>query len=142
MAAKNGDTVLVHYVGTLNDGTEFDSSYDREPLEFVLGSGMLIPGFEKAVTGREEGDKVTTVIPPDDAYGEKNEELIAVVPRTELPDHITPEVGMMLQVGIEDGTMDVTITRVNDKEIEIDGNHPLAGQELTFVIELVKVKAA
>ena len=139
MVIENGSNVFVHYTGTLGDGTEFDSSYEREPLEFVIGSGMIIPGFEKAILGKAAGDKVTTTIPASEAYGDKNPELIAVVPREEIPANITPEVGMMLQVGTEGGDMDVTITRVDDKEIELDGNHPLAGQELTFVIEVVKI---
>ena len=139
MAIEKGTTVFVHYTGTLGDGTEVDSSAGRDPLEFVVGSGMIIPGFEKAVLGKEKGDKITTVIPAAEAYGDKNPELIAVVPRAEIPANITPEVGMMLQVGTEHGDMDVIITRVDDTEIELDGNHPLAGQELTFVIEVVKV---
>ena len=139
MVIENGNMVFVHYTGTLGDGTEFDSSYEREPLEFVVGSGTIIPGFEKAVLGKTVGDKVKTTIPAAEAYGEKNPELIAVVPRAEVPDNITPEVGMMLQVGTDAGDMDVTITRVNDKEVELDANHPLAGQELTFVIEVVKI---
>lgn len=140
MAVEQGNTVFVHYRGTLNDGTEFDSSYDREPLEFVVGSGMLIPGFEKAVMGKDVGDKVTTVVAPVDAYGERDDDLIAVVPRDEVPEHIEPEVGMMLQVAAEQGEMDVTITRVDENEIELDANHPLAGQELTFAIEVVKIE--
>lgn len=139
MAANKGDKVSVHYKGMLDDGTEFDSSYDREPLEFTIGEGMLIPGFEEAVVGKNEGDKVTVVIKPENAYGLHNEELVALVPRAEVPEHITPEVGMMLQVNTEEGELEVMITHVDEEEVELDGNHPLAGQTLTFNIELVKV---
>lgn len=141
MAAENGNTLRVHYTGTLTDGTEFDSSRDREPLEFVLGSGMLIPGFEKAVMGKEVGDKVVANIPAVEAYGTHSEEMVGVVPRSELPEEITPEVGMMLQVSTEQGIMDVVITKVDDEEIELDGNHPLAGKDLIFEIEIVEIKA-
>lgn len=141
MAAENGNTLLVHYTGTLTDGTEFDSSREREPLEFVLGSGMLIPGFEKAVLGKKVGDKVTANIPAAEAYGTHREEMVGVVPRSELPEEITPEVGMMLQVSTDQGVMDVVISRVDADEIELDGNHPLAGKDLVFEIEIVEIKA-
>ncbi len=141
MAAKKGDTLFVHYTGTLEDGTEFDSSTDREPLEFVLGEGMLIPGFEAAVTGRAEGEKVSVSLPPEEAYGEHNDEMVLVVPRSEVPAHITPEVGMELQLSMEGGDVDVVISRVTDEEVELDGNHPLAGKTLKFDIEIVKVQA-
>ncbi len=142
MAVKNGDTVFAHYTGTLADGTEFDSSREREPLEFVMGKGMLIPGFEKAVMGREAGETVNVVIPPAEAYGERNDEMVIVVPKKEVPSHITPEVGMMVQLASEQGDMDVMISKVTDDEVELDANHPLAGEALHFAIEIMKVMPA
>lgn len=142
MAIKKGDTVFVHYTGTLEDGTEFDSSEGREPLEFVLGAGSIIPGFEAAVEGKEKGDSVSVIIAPEDGYGSRNEEMVIVVPRAEVPDHIDPEEGMMLQIALEEGELDVVISRVNDEEVELDGNHPLAGQNLHFEIRVVDHKAA
>ena len=142
MAIKLGDTVFVHYTGTLDDGTEFDSSEGREPLEFVMGEGMILPGFEEAVSGRKAGDKVQVTLEPKDAYGERNNEMMIVVPRDEVPDHIDPEEGMLLQITLEDGDLDVMISRVTDQEVELDGNHPLAGKRLHFAIEVIEVKAA
>ncbi len=140
MAAKKGDTLFVHYTGTLDDGTQFDSSRGREPLEFVLGAGMLIPGFEKAVTGRGAGETVTVTIPPEEGYGKRSDDMVLVVPRSEVPDEITPEVGMELQISTDEGEVDVVISKVTDKEVELDGNHPLAGKSLTFAIEIVKIQ--
>ncbi len=140
MPIKDGDTVQVHYTGTLEDGSVFDTSREREPLEFVLGSGMLIPGFEAAVVGKEAGETVKVEIEPALAYGEVDEELIFTVPRGEVPEHITPEVGLPLQLSNDDGSMDVTITRVSDDSIDLNANHPLAGKTLTFEIEIISVK--
>lgn len=142
MPIKNGDTVFVHYTGTLDDGTVFDSSREREPLEFVVGSGTIIPGFEAAVLGREKSDKVAVDIAPADAYGEHNAEMVIIVPRSEVPEHIKPEVGMLLQIALEQGELDVAVSRVDENEVELDGNHPLAGQTLHFDIEVVGHKAA
>ncbi|MFV0350574.1 MAG: peptidylprolyl isomerase [Halodesulfovibrio sp.] len=136
---KDGDSVKVHYTGTLNDGTVFDSSRDREPLEFTMGSGMLIPGFESAVLGMGVGNTTKVTIAPENAYGDVNEELVLDVPRSQVPGHITPEVGMMLQLQTEEGVMEVVIAAVNDDSIVLDANHPLAGQELTFEIEVVAI---
>ncbi|MDR2821178.1 MAG: peptidylprolyl isomerase [Desulfovibrio sp.] len=141
MAIKKGDTVRVHYTGTLADGTVFDSSGERDPLEFVLGKGTLIPGFETAVEGREVGDTVTVTVPPDEAYGDMDAELVFSVPRLQVPAHIPLEIGTPLQLSNEQGQMDVTITEVDADEITLDANHPLAGKELTFSIEIVDVKA-
>lgn len=140
MPIKKGDTLRVHYVGTLDDGTVFDSSRERDPLEFVMGKGMLIPGFEKALENHEAGDVVKVVIPPSEAYGELDPELIFTVPRAQVPDHIPAEVGVPLQLSNEEGQMDVTITEVSDDELTLDANHPLAGKALTFEIEIVSVK--
>lgn len=142
MAIKKGDTVFVHYTGTLDDGEEFDSSDGRDPLEFVMGGGMIIPGFEAAVEGRSKGEKVSVKIPPEDAYGQHNAEMVLIVPRSEVPDHIEPEEGMWLQIALDEGELDVVMTRVTDEEVELDGNHPLAGETLNFDIEIVDVKPA
>ena len=139
MPIKKGDTVRAHYTGTLEDGTVFDSSRERDPLEFVLGKGMLIPGFEAAVEGREAGETVTVTIAPEDAYGEADPELLFTVPRAQVPDHIPLNVGVPLQLSNEQGQMDVTITEVGADEITLDANHPLAGKTLTFEIEIVSV---
>lgn len=142
MAIKQGDTVFVHYTGTLDDGSEFDSSKNREPLEFVMGGGMILPGFEKAVQGKKVGDTVSVSLSPEDAYGEHNDEMVIIVPRSEVPEHIAPEEGMMLQLSLEEGDLDVVISRVTDDEVELDGNHPLAGKRLNFEIEVVNIKPA
>jgi peptidylprolyl isomerase len=140
MRAKNGDTVRVHYTGTLDDGTVFDSSVENgEPLEAILGEGMLIPGFERALLGMKTGDKITVRIEPEDAYGEVSEELLLAVPRDSFPPHLIPEVGLMLQVNTDRGDMDVVIARMTETEIILDANHPLAGQALTFALELVVI---
>ena len=139
MGIKKGDTVRAHYTGTLDDGTVFDSSRERDPLEFVQGQGMLIPGSESAVEGHEAGDVVSVTIAPEEAYGEADPELIFTVPRAQVPDHIPLNVGVPLQLSNEQGQMDVTITEVGPEEITLDANHPLAGKSLTFEIEIVSV---
>ena len=134
---KNGDTVKVHYTGTLADGTVFDSSLEREPLEFTLGEGQLIPGFEKTVLGMSAGESRTVTIPAEEAYGPYREEMVLEVPRTQLPADMQPQGGMQLQVGEEQGEgMVVQITQVSDTNITLDANHPLAGKDLTFNIQL------
>ena len=141
MAVKNGDTVKVHYTGTLtDDGTVFDSSREREPLEFTLGEGQLIPGFEKAVIGLEEGDETTVELDSKDAYGQRREDLELEVSKSDLPDNIDPQVGMQLQMQQqEDGqAIPVQITAVEDEYVQLDANHPLAGKDLTFEIELIE----
>lgn len=138
--AKSGDTVRIHYTGTLADGTEFDSSREREPLEFTVGSGAVIPGFDAAVMDMTPGDAKSVTIPCAEAYGDYVDEAVAVVPRDQFPDHITPEVGMALQVPQQSGQpVVVTITEISDEAITLDGNHPLAGKDLTFQIELVEI---
>jgi FKBP-type peptidyl-prolyl cis-trans isomerase 2 len=136
---KDGDTVKVHYTGTLKNGEVFDSSKDKEPLEFTLGEGQLIPGFEKAVVGMAVGDSATIDIPSDEAYGEEREDLIINVPKDQLPEDITPQVGMQLQVNQGNGQpIPVRIKEVGETELTLDANHPLAGQDLNFEIELVE----
>ncbi|MCC5828029.1 MAG: peptidylprolyl isomerase [Phycisphaeraceae bacterium] len=138
--AKTGDTVKVHYTGKLTDGTVFDSSIDREPLEFTLGAGQIIPGFEKAVEGLAPGEKTQTTIPADEAYGPHNAEAVVEVERSQLPEDVKPEVGRQLQVQRQDGEpIPVRITAVNDATVILDANHPLAGKDLNFEIEVVAV---
>lgn len=141
---KNGDTVKVHYTGKLNDGEVFDSSRsdDRDPLEFTLGEGQLIPGFEKAVEGLEVGESTTVEIPTDEAYGERREDLELEVAKNELPDNVEPQVGMQLQMQQQESgqAIPVQITKVEDDKVTLDANHPLAGKDLTFDIELLEIK--
>ncbi len=138
--AKSGDNVKIHYTGTLEDGTEFDSSAGREPLPFELGSGQVIPGFDKAVDGMAVGETKTVTIAPADAYGERHEQIVQQVPKSALPDDMTVEIGMQLQSQSEDGqVMSFVVTEIADDTITVDGNHPLAGKALTFEIELVEI---
>jgi len=169
--AKTGDKVTVHYTGTLEDGSVFDSSEgaaeqqnDHEcccsngkknssdecgdgcdshgtgPMEFVIGAGQLIPKFEAAVIGLEPGQTVTVKIPADDAYGQRAEEMVAVIERSEIPAEINPEPGHQMEVILEDGSpLPVLVTDVTDTTITLDGNHPLAGRDLTFSIRLVEI---
>ena len=135
---KNGDSVRVHYTGKLEDGTEFDSSRKREPIEVTVGSGSLIPGFEKGIVGMQIGDKKTITVQPDDAYGERNHGLVVEIDKKDFPSDITPEVGMPLQVKqSDDNIINVMITEITEGSVIIDANHPLAGKPLVFDIELV-----
>ena len=139
--AKKGDKVKVHYHGRLNDGTTFDSSQDRQPLEFEVGSGMVIKGFDEGVTGMSVGDKKTISIPPEEAYGQRHEEMVIAFSRSNFPPDIEPEIGMTLNMHSENGQeLPVVITAINDNTITLDANHPLAGQELVFDIELLDIK--
>lgn len=138
--AKSGDTVKIHYTGTLDDGTQFDSSAGRDPLEFTVGSGQVIPGFDQAVEGMAVGDKKDVHIEAEDAYGPRHDQMIQEVPRSALPDDLEPQVGMGLQARRPDGAMlDLTITEVGEESITVDGNHPLAGKALNFALELVEI---
>jgi peptidylprolyl isomerase len=138
--AKTGDTVKIHYTGTLDDGTQFDSSAGRDPLEFTLGSGQVIPGFDKAVEGMAVGDEKTVNIQPEDAYGPRNDQMVQEVPKNALPDDLEPEAGMGLQARGQDGqVLNLTVISVGDDSITVDGNHPLAGQNLNFDIQLVEI---
>jgi peptidylprolyl isomerase len=139
-AAKSGDNVKVHYTGTLNDGSQFDSSEGREPLEFTLGAGHVIPGFDEAVTGMTVGDSKTVTILADEAYGARNDEMIQQVPRSAIPDDIELETGLVLSAsGPQGQTLSFTVVAFDDAEVTVDGNHPLAGQDLTFALELVSI---
>jgi peptidylprolyl isomerase len=138
--AKTGDTVKVHYTGTLADGTEFDSSRGRDPLEFTLGQGALIPGFENAVVGMSPGDTKTVEIAANDAYGDRHEQLTKDVPRTAIPDDIELQEGMVLRArGPEGQDLALTVVSFDDQSVMIDGNHPLAGNDLTFTVQLVEI---
>lgn len=139
--AKPGDTVRMHYSGSLADGTEFDSSRGRDPLEFTLGSGQIIPGLDGAMAGMEVGETKQVVVAPDDAYGERDPARIQSVPREQIPDHIPTDPGTQLQMQTPDGqTLPVTVAKATETEVMLDANHPLAGQQLTFDVELVEIK--
>jgi peptidylprolyl isomerase len=138
--AKQGDTVKVHYTGKLSDGTTFDSSASQDPLEFTLGAGEVIPGFESAVVGMAPGDRKVATVPADDAYGQYDEEMVMEVDRGQFPANIEPQVGQRLQVRHADGEpYGVVVTEVGAETVTLDGNHPLAGQDLTFEIHLVAI---
>jgi FKBP-type peptidyl-prolyl cis-trans isomerase 2 len=138
--AKKGDTVHVHYKGTLDDGSVFDSSEGNDPISFTLGSGEVIPGFENAIEGMSIGDKKTERMEPGDAYGDRREELVFTVGRDQMPEGDV-EVGDMLQVGFPDGSSSaVTVAAVLDDTVQLDANHPLAGKSLTFELELVGIE--
>lgn len=137
---KPGDTVRIHYTGTLQDGTEFDSSREREPLAFTVGAGEVIPGFDAAVTGMTVGDRKTVTIPAAEAYGPHRPELVVEVPRAQVPPQIVPRVGQRLQLGRGDQALMVVVREVSDETLILDGNHPLAGADLTFALELVGVQ--
>lgn len=167
--AKTGDKVKVHYTGTLEDGSVFDTSEEPidhsndpscsgcgpkdaneecgccgsqagGPMEFVIGDGKLIPKFEAAVIGLEPGQSITVSIPADEAYGQRADEMVAVIERSEIPADINPEPGHQMEVILEDGSpLPVLVTEVTDKTITLDGNHPLAGRDLTFSIRLLEI---
>ena len=138
--AKAGDNVKVHYTGKLDDGTVFDSSIEREPLQFSLGSGNVIPGVEEAIVGMAPGESKTTQIPPDQDYGPQREELVITVEKEQIPTDLSVEVGQQLQISQNNGqVIPVIVTDVSDSKVTLDANHPLAGQQLTFDIELVEV---
>jgi peptidylprolyl isomerase len=138
--AKSGDTVKVHYTGTLEDGTVFDSSSGGDPLEFTLGEGNVIPGFEHAVDGMNVGDSKNVTIDARDAYGPHMPALMVEVNRDQFPAELEPEVGQQLGLEHPSGpVMPVTITEVTDTKITLDANHPLAGKALNFEIKLVDI---
>jgi peptidylprolyl isomerase len=138
--AKKGDTVHVHYTGKLDDGSVFDSSEGRDPLTFQLGVGQVVPGFDKAVTGMEVGEKKTVTFPSDEAYGPRMQQLVFTVPRENLPSGYDPQEGEVLGMETRDGRqMSVKVIEATEEGVKLDGNHPLAGEDLTFDVELVKV---
>jgi peptidylprolyl isomerase len=141
--AKEGDRVRVHYTGRLEDGQVFDSSRDDEgkgePLEFTIGAGQVIPGFDEAVRGMSVGETKTVEIESEDAYGPRREGLVATIDREHAQFPVEPQVGMSLALPLQDGRqIEVVVTEVTDQHVTIDGNHPLAGEKLIFDVELVE----
>ena len=140
MQAKQGDKVKLHYTGKLESGDIFASSKNREPIEFTLGQGQVIPGIEEAVEGMKEGESKTVNIPPDKAYGPHRDELTQEIPRNDIPGDINPETGQRLNVKWSDGKeTPVSITDVSETSVIIDANHPLAGKDIVFELELVGI---
>ncbi len=140
--AKAGDAVQVHYTGKLADGEIFDSSEGREPLGFSLGSGNVIPGFENAIIGMQVGEAKDVVIPVHEAYGERHEQMIQTVQRDQMELGVEPEVGMTVELHSNSGeVIPLVISEVTETTVTVDGNHPLAGQELHFNIRLVEIAA-
>ena len=138
--AKSGDTVKVHYHGRLTDGTTFDTSSGRDPLEFKVGSGQVIKGFDDGVTGMAVGDKKTVTIPVVDAYGPKDDNMVIEFPRQNFPPDMEPQVGMQLNMTNGSGqVIPVVIVEVGEETVTLDANHPLAGQDLIFDLELVDI---
>jgi peptidylprolyl isomerase len=138
--ARSGDTVRIHYTGTLSDGSTFDSSQGREPLEFTVGSGEIIPGLDRAIEGMSLGETKIVTVPAAEAYGDHNPDGVQSIPRAEVPDHIPLDPGTQLQVQTGDGrTLPVTVTEVTPEVVVLDANHPLAGKDLTFEVELVEI---
>jgi len=138
--AQANDTVKVHYKGTLSNGEIFDSSEDRDPLQFKIGNGQVIPGFDKGIEGMEVNQEKTINIPASDAYGQIRQELIQEIPKANIPKDIKPEVGLKLVSKTQSGQeIPIVVTKVEDETITIDANHPLAGQDLTFEVKLVEI---
>lgn len=137
---KSGDNVKVHYTGTLADGSQFDSSQGREPLEFQVGAGQVIAGFDDAVSGMAVGDSKTVTIPAAQAYGEHNPEMVQQVPREAIPGEIELHEGLMLGAqGPQGEQLSFVVKGFDDEKVALDGNHPLAGKDLTFALELVAI---
>lgn len=138
--AKQGDTVQIHYTGKLEDGTVFDSSEGREPLSITLGEGQVISGFEQAALGMEVGETKQARLDIEEAYGERNDELVLEVPREQIPDELEVDVGTPLQLQQPDGNaVPVTVAALDEETVTLDANHPLAGQPLTFELTLVGI---
>lgn len=138
--AKLGDSVKVHYTGKLENGMVFDSSNDGSPLHFSLGEGAVIAGFEEAVVGMSPGEETTASIPSDQAYGPHRQELVMVVEREKIPEDLSVSVGQQLQISQQSGeVIPVIVTEISDSQVTLDANHPLAGQDLIFDIQLVEI---
>jgi peptidylprolyl isomerase len=138
--AKQGDTVTVHYTGKLKDGTVFGTSVNSQPLQFTLGEQQVIPGFERAVMGMIPGETKTIEIPAEQAYGERRDDMMVAVDREQLPADMEPEVGQQLQINQDDmPPRIVTITNVEEESVVLDANHPLAGHDLIFDIQLMEI---
>ncbi|HSR71869.1 MAG TPA: peptidylprolyl isomerase [Kiloniellales bacterium] len=141
--AQSGDKVRVHYVGTLNDGTEFDSSSERDPIEFTLGQGQVIAGFENAVIGMAPGEQKDVSIPAEDAYGPRHDALVQAVERERIPQEIPLEIGTRLQAAGPGGQpLQLTVVELDEQKVTLDANHPLAGEDLNFKLELIEILAA
>lgn len=139
--AREGDKVQVHYEGRLDDGTTFDSSHGREPIEFTIGEGEVVPGFEEAVTGMAAGEKKTTRIAAGNAYGDRMDDLLFSVSRDQVPAGMEVKVGDQLSVGLPNGeTVPMQVAAIDDETVTLDANHPLAGKDLTFDLELVEIQ--
>jgi len=139
---KEADKVKVHYTGKDPEGNVFDSSLERDPLEFTVGEGKIIPGFEQALIGMEPGQSKTVTIPSDEAYGPYREDMVQEVARQDIPDNIDIEVGTRLQAQRPDqSSVILTVTNIADDKVTLDANHPLAGKDLVFDIELLEVVA-
>lgn len=137
---KPGDTVRIHYTGTLSDGTEFGSSHGSEPLEVTVGSGEILPGLDEALPGMEVGDSKEVALPAARAYGEVRPDAVHDVARSEIPEGVPLEIGTRLRMQTAGGAaIPVTVTSVSDDRVTLDENHPLAGQDLTFELELVAI---
>ncbi len=133
-----GDTVRVHYTGTLDDGTEFDTSTDRDPIAFMIGGGQVLPGFENALVGMTEGETKSITLSPEDAYGPHDPELLHAVERERIPDEIDLKVGALLQAGdAQSNEITLRVVEVSDEMATLDANHPLAGETLTFELTMV-----
>ena len=139
--ASQGSTVLLHYTGTLEDGTEFDSSRGGDPLQFTVGGGEVIPGFEEAVVGMDPGETKTFTIPADEAYGPRRDDLVMQVARDQFPPEIDFAVGQQYPVEVNEGQVVlVTVAALDSETVTLDANHPLAGKDLTFAVEVVTVE--
>ena len=140
MIAEKGKRIRVHYTGTLSDGEVFDSSRGRNPLEFTVGAGQMIPGVDRGVVGMKVGEERTLVLPPEEAYGRKRDDMVFSVSRDVMPENYEPSVGDSLQMMTRGGSpMSVTVTSVGEDSVELDANHRLAGKELTFQVELMEI---
>ena len=138
--AQDGNTVKVHYTGKLADGTVFDSSADREPLEVKLGTGSVIPGFEKGLVGMKVGEKKTIDVPVSEGYGERSEDLLVEINKTDFPEGTDPQVGQRWSITMKDGNVaNVVVASVMEEKVVLDANHPLAGKPLTFDVEMVEI---
>ena len=141
--AKSGDTVKVHYTGRLDDGSVFDTSAERDPLEFTIGAGNVVAGFDQLVLGMSPGESRTQTISAEQAYGPHRKEMAVEVPREEVPPDLKPKVGDQFQLQADGGrTIRVRVTKVSGTSVTMDGNHPLAGKDLTFEVELVEIVGA
>jgi peptidylprolyl isomerase len=137
---KTGDTVMLHYIGRFNDGRVFDSSTEKDPIPVEIGAGEIIKGLEKAVLGMQTGEKKTVTVRPEEGYGNYNENLLIEMPKKRIPENISPEKGMLLQLVDKKGLkLPVIVNEILDESIRLDANHPLAGKVLVFDIEVVKI---